>query len=257
MASGSADEDLVALAGAMIAAWRIAPNPPPTALPDNTRTSRAHAGAVAVAWGWTARVVRMAEAALQLHRDGFDVEVAPILRSMLDHAIALCWVADQRGTAYQTLAREKADGWDRFQRAQAKGWTLEGEAAALLAAATTVETDPDTLTEDTMLKTFNRAQRYDLGELYQAWMIETWSTHATLISADPYADVDPSTSKGRLYRAVAPADGDVRVAGAVVTALHTALAVYETIDANAFPGRMSEWNAEADRIMAIVRRHDA
>jgi CheY-specific phosphatase CheX len=35
------------------------------------------AGAAAVMWGWTARVMRTAEAALTLHRDGFDIEVAP------------------------------------------------------------------------------------------------------------------------------------------------------------------------------------
>lgn len=144
----------------MIAAWHRAPAPESVALPDTTRASLSDAGAIAVLWGWTARVVRTAESALLLHRSGFDAELAPLLRSMLEHAIALPWVADKRGKAYQTLARERADGWSRFKAAQSKEWTLEGKAAALLESAATVETDEDTLPENTRLKTLHRAQAY-------------------------------------------------------------------------------------------------
>ena len=104
------DRRLSALSESLITAWQTAPTPPPITMPNDARASRSDAGAAAVIWGWTARVMRMAEAALLLHQNGFDVEVAPLLRSMQDHAIALPWVVEKRGRAYQTLAREKANG---------------------------------------------------------------------------------------------------------------------------------------------------
>jgi hypothetical protein len=123
------DAQFIALAEEMIAAWDVVPQPARVGLRDYSRASLSEVGAVAVAWGWTTRVVRTAQAALLLHRDGFDSELTPLLRSMLEHSIAIQWVVDRKSPAYQTLAREKADGWATFAKAQETGWTLEGAAA--------------------------------------------------------------------------------------------------------------------------------
>jgi hypothetical protein len=232
----------------MIAAWREVPTPPSVTLPDVTRASLSDAGAIAVIWGWTARVARTAEAALILHREGFDIGASPLLRSMLEHAIALSWVADKRGRAYQALARERADGWAQFKAAQSESWTLEGEAAALLGKAITVETDEDTLSQDYLLKTFHRAQTYSLGSLYQGWLIETWSTHATMLSAEPFFEVEPGTHKGKLFRVGSEPD-NLQVAGTIALAVHTSLATYEQIDEAAFPGRLREWETTFEKIV--------
>jgi hypothetical protein len=247
------DRRLSALSEAMITAWQTAPTPPPITMPDDTRASRSDTGAAAVIWGWTARVMRMAEAALLLHRNGFDVEVAPLLRSMQDHAIALPWVVEKRGRAYQTLAREKANGWSRFQLAQERGWTLEGEAAELLRGAVEVETDQETFSENNLLKTLHRSEAYELGNLYQAWLLETWSTHATMVSAEPYFDVDPGTRQGRLFRAVNTTPNDHKVTGSIAIAIHTTLTCYEKLNENAFPGQLREWEAEFAEIMRDIK----
>ena len=84
----------------MISAWQACLPSPKVHIPDETRSAVSDAGAVAVIWGWTSRVARTAEAAILLHREGFNVEVAPLVRSMLEHAIALHWVVDKRGRAY-------------------------------------------------------------------------------------------------------------------------------------------------------------
>ncbi len=111
------------------------------------------------------------------------------MRSMLEHVIALHWVVDKRGPAAQALLRARANGYKKFEDAQTLGWQLEGEAAELLQRATTVETDDDTRGEDTHLVTLHRARTYKLISLYQAWLVETWSTHATFVSAEPYLDI--------------------------------------------------------------------
>jgi hypothetical protein len=242
------------LTRAMISAWQACPPRPKVHIPEETRAAVSDAGAVAVIWGWTARVVRMAEAALLLHGEGFNVEVAPLVRSMLEHAIALHWVVDKRGRAYQTLAREKADGWARFHAAQERGWTLEGEAAELLKQAVQIETDEDTFSENYLLKTLHRAQAYDLGALYQAWLVETWSTHATLHSAEAYFDVDPETRQGRLYRAVQSPPHDHYVPGGVTIAVFTTLTCYAMIDASGFQEQLPERQAELTEIMSRVSR---
>ena len=238
----------------MTAAWREAPNPQPVVMPDMTRASLSDAGAIAVIWGWTARVMRMAESALLLHREGFDTELAPLVRSMLEHAIALPWVADKRGRAYQTLARERADGWSRFKAAQTDAWTLEGEAAALLESAIHVETDEDTHSENTLLRTLHRAQTYNLEPLYQAWLLETWSTHATMTSAEPYFDVDPETLRGTLNRTGSGAPAGYQISGGIAIAVHTSLASYEKVDAAAYPRRLNEWETTFEQIMSDIRK---
>lgn len=248
------EQRLIELIEDMVASWRTAPEPPSVVLPDHSRSSLSEAGAAAVIWGWTARVVRMAEATLSIHREGFTTEAAPMLRSMLEHTIALPWLVDKRGAAFQTLARERADNWARFKAAQTDDWTLEGESAALLEAARTVETDTDTLSQNVNLKTAHRAQSYGLGTVLQAWLYETWFAHATLQSAEPYFDVDPTKFQGRLFRTVASEDSDHRVVGGSAIAVLTALGSYADFDPNAFPGKMAHWEATFAQIMADRRR---
>lgn len=140
----------------MIATWKTAPAPAPVPIGDGSRAALSEIGAVEVMWGWTARVVRMAEAALLLERHGFDSEVSPIIRSMVEHAIALPWVLDHRGRAYQALARQRAHSMEIFKKVQTPGWPLTDEAAELLEKAITIETDEDTRSEDLNLATSHR-----------------------------------------------------------------------------------------------------
>ncbi len=227
----------------MVVVWKTAPKPRPVALPDLTRAIRSEAGAIAVIWGWTARVLRMAEAGLLLHREGFDVELAPLLRSMQEHAIALPWLVDRRGAAFQALARERANGWSRFKTAQTDAWTLEDEAALLLDAASVVETDTDTFAEDRHLHTFQRARTYGLAALYQAWLVETWSTHATMMSSEPYFSIDSNSQRARFRRIGSDAPPRFGNVGAIAIAVHTSLLSYESCQPGTFSGRLQEWES--------------
>jgi len=191
----------------------------------------------------------MAEAALLLHRNGFDVEVAPQLRSMLEHSIAIQWVADKRGAAYQALARERAESWAKFKAAQDTGWKLKGDAADLLEQAVTVETDDDTHSEDTFIHTFHRALEYDLVHVYQGWLVETWGTHATMMSAEPYFDVaSDEPTRGKLYRI--PQDTSRRTTAIIALALHVTFTGYERLESNAFSGRLEAWERRFETLMA-------
>jgi hypothetical protein len=240
------DEDLdrqfVELCEEMIEAWCHAPVPERLKVAQISRANLSDVGAITVVWGWTARVARTAEATLSLHREGFDVEAAPLVRSMLEHAIAIFWLVDKRGPAYQALARARALSWQKFKQAQATGRKLDVEKAELLERAVTVETDDDTLSKDYLLSTAHRAVAYNLGLFYQAWLIETWGTHATMLSAEPYFTFSDSLEEGtatvtRLHHV--PRNTERETAAATVTALHAALTGYEQAVPDAFSGRLT------------------
>lgn len=249
----SARDEFISLCEDMLTAWRNAPSPPAAQIGDGSRAALSeNLGAVEIIWGWTARVVRLAEAALLLDRNGFDSEIAPTIRSMVEHVIGLPWVIDQRGKAYQALARQRAYTMELFKKAQTPEWTLSGEAADLLEKAINVETDEDTKSEDANLATFHRAKRYDLGVAYQVWLLETWATHASFESGTVYSEFDVAGRTGRLSRN-ARSSGRV-TPGAVAQALQAALAFYAEFDPNAFQGSPAEWLTRMIHIMEKFER---
>jgi hypothetical protein len=65
--------------------------------------------------------------------------------------------------------------------------------------------------------------------------------------------VDEDTRRGRLYRAVAVGEDDHRVSGGIAIAVHTALASYERLHPDAFPGRLHEWESAFEKIMADIK----
>jgi hypothetical protein len=152
-----------------------------------------------VIWAWTNRVVRTAQAALVLHDGDFDVEASPLRRTLLEHAIAIHWLADKRGPAYQALARARSLNMQKLKSAQEAGWQLNEEQQRLLDEAIAIETDPDTLSEDTFLHAKQRAEAYGLGSIHQGWVIETWTSHRSLMSALPYYEHQEDSLDTTLY----------------------------------------------------------
>ena len=225
MATAALADDFRDLYLEMADAWRSCPPPTPVDVGEGTRADSSEVQAVAVACGWIARVVRTGEAAIRESRNGYAIEVAPMVRSMIEHAIGLWWIADQRGIAYQALVRARSSRLKKFQEAQDKGWALEGdELQQLLQDAIDLETDDETRPFDRFLHVVTQAVEYDLVAFYQAWLIESGMSHASIDSARPYFDVDESTLTAELLPT--PQDSGSEVEAAAVSALHVALAAY-------------------------------
>jgi hypothetical protein len=172
MSDPDLEQRFAAICNEMIAAWKAAPPPEKLELRDDSRASRSDGGAVAVIWGWTARVARTAEAVLRLHQDRFDVEAAPMVRTMLEHSVAIWWMSDKRGVAYQALVRARSSSMKLFEKAQNGGWELHSEMAQLLSEAISIETDADTMSGDYLLAAQRRADEYGFGATHQAWLID-------------------------------------------------------------------------------------
>jgi hypothetical protein len=164
-----------------------------------------------------ARVIRSGEAALLLEEAGHGEEASPLVRSMIEHAIGLSWLVDSRGDAVQALRRAHGYEMSRFERSQALGWSVDEQLQERLRQAVEVETDEHTRSLDRLLHVAEQAKEYGLGMLLQAWMVETWTSHASLTSARAYYDhpADPQSGREeiRLFDAPLHPHRDVRGTG--------------------------------------------
>lgn len=219
--------------------------PPPLKMDikEVTRLSISNVDAVSVMHGWVTRVLRTGEATLQLKSAGFTTEVSPLVRSMIEHAIGLTWMADQRGVALQVLIRSESEHWKRVEKAQESGWKISGEdAQELLKNSIEMTTDEETRSFDFLGHVKHQAEKYELGALYQAWLIETSTSHASIISAEPYFKANVTTNNVALLRK--PKDMGEETEAAVVIALFFAINAYNQIlEGTPLDSKISEWNS--------------
>jgi hypothetical protein len=185
---------------------------------------------------------------MTLHRIGLDVEGAPLVRSMLEHTVAIWWLGDKRGDAYQALVRARARAMELFDMAQESGWQVADEAQSLLQAAISIETDQHTKAGDYLLHAQQRAVEYGLGSFHQAWLVESWTSHATLMSAQAYFTHDDTTGATVLHPV--PESGHRRTLAAVCSTLHASLSGYEHLVPGAFDGMLAEWQSRFEQLGA-------
>jgi hypothetical protein len=180
VASPELDKEFRALFADMAAGWRSAPEPEGVHLDEVNRAALAGVGVVAVIHGWMARLVRTGEAALLCDQHGYAEEASPLIRSMLEHAIGLWWLVDQRGDAFQALVRSRSNQMQKLDAAQEHGWSIgDEEAQRLLKEAIAVVTDEESKAADNLLAVAHQAREYGLSNFAQAWLLESWTSHAS------------------------------------------------------------------------------
>lgn len=234
------EDEYRALFEDMYNAWFDAPEPAPTPIGEGTRADAADIGAVSVAHGWMTRIMRTGRAALHLDREGYSHESPPLLRSMIEHAIGLRWLEDMRGDAFQVLVRMRADDTARLRDAQQTGWTIgDDETQALLTAAIEIETDPHIDSLNNLKRTRHRADKYELGVLYQMWLILTGDSHPSHASSRHYWVETDDLGHELFYEPVGPT---FHVPSTVVLIVHFALDIYQRfLPEMAFEDASEEW----------------
>lgn len=249
------DEAFEELLDKMRAAWRGAPAPERMRLPEVTPGALADVDAVAVIHGWMARVARLGEAALVLVKTGYDVETSALVRSMIEHAIALWWMEDQRGVALQALVRQRGAEYERLKHAQAEGWELDEEGREVLERAINIETDEETRNVDYLLATAHQASHYRLVGLYQGWLVETWSTHPSIASAKPYFIYD--AHGGNIQLAWQPRDQGRRTLATVTVATLTALRAYDgMLPGQPLAEQLEDWEQQLQGLLRPAEQGD-
>lgn len=208
--------------------WIQAPPPQKEGIVESSRAAYSNIEAVALMHGWMNRTLRTGQAALLLAESGYAAELPPLIRSMLEHAIGLHWVADKRGVAFQVLLRKRSRDTETLRKAQSDGWKIEGaEAEALMQHAIEIETDSETINYDSFKHVAHQAKVMGLGDLYQAWVLETGSSHATIVSAMPYYTIDVTNNIVNLH--LIPLNAGSEVEASVAIASLTAFYGYKKI----------------------------
>lgn len=150
--------------------------PPPAATSDQERN------VYAVAHGLYCRVARTAQAALLLVDAGYGSEVAPLRRSLLEHAVAIAWVRDEGSAAVDSLTRVHKNRMKSIRDLMSDRWNLTAENFAKL-----LEFEVPNQGQDHLTKFGQLVQRYEIrDDLLIAWLADTGMSHPSFLTARAY-----------------------------------------------------------------------
>jgi hypothetical protein len=109
----------------------------------------------------------------------------------------------------------------------------------------------DSVAGDYLLHAQQRAVEYQFGAFHQAWLVESWTSHATLMSAQAYFTMVDEEATTELHPV--PKDDQRRTLAAVTSALHAALTGYERVVPDAFAGRLADWHARFEELAVPLK----
>lgn len=227
-------------------AFRSAPSPEPVYIGQGTLSEVAAAEAVGVLYGWVNRIIRTSEAALLLDAQGYDTEASPLIRSIIEHAIAAWWLVEMPSDGYQALVRGRQHQLRLVKEAQESGWDLGEASTERIGEALAYETEERSQSANVFLHTKQQATSYGLGSLYQAWLLENWTTHACLASAQSYLH---RSDDDQITLLETPKQPLSRVPIVVSSMAHAALTVYNRLlPGNPLTGVLNEVHASFEAL---------
>jgi hypothetical protein len=217
----SNDDSFAAVFSDLVELWRDAPSPVRFPAGEWTREDESRAAVVALAWGWLARMIRSAKAAILLQDNGFRQEAAPLERSALEHSIRLHWAITARTRAFEIALRTRNSSIDRMKKAQSDGWSFTDEQLAAMNEEMD-EASEDFVSED-YLQHLKHVVEQDqaMKPAYMAWLKLSQVAHPTIESARPYYEKMSSDPGYDLYmEPLHPADSvESRMAHSVMFGL--------------------------------------
>ena len=146
-----------------------------------------------LAHGWYLRCHRGALALVVLGNAGFAEEASPLRRSIIEHVVALQWLAVEGDRVLDTVARAHADSSQKVRDAVATaGWTSISlkEADEATASAAADDRDP---ANDYLQKFASRARRYSDAHTMVEYLAECGRSHPSYESAICYLDLSDRT----------------------------------------------------------------
>ncbi|EAR24270.1 hypothetical protein A20C1_00245 [marine actinobacterium PHSC20C1] len=139
-----------------------------------------------IAYGWLTRCSRTADAIVVLHDAGFDGEVPPLARCLLEHVVALRWlvaVGDEISAPLRSVHGHETIKFLEALRKTASGQFDEEQFAKILAS-----TEHDDHGRDHFHAFAHRARLYGREEDLTSYHALVMESHATYQSAVQYWD---------------------------------------------------------------------
>jgi hypothetical protein len=169
-----------------------------------------------LAHGWYQRVHRSCSAAAMLENAGFGPEAAPIRRNIIEHTVALEWLATEGDKVMDVMALEHAARTKRIARATKDALWTSVDQAALQAVIDEI----DVASRDHTNKEFRNFAKQNTDPGVEAtYLAEVGRSHATYQSAIDYSSADLTE-----YRNTVRPDAEVHTVRAVANDLRAATA---------------------------------
>lgn len=165
-------------------------------------------GAAFVAHGWYSATRDWARGALLMDRASLSRSASPLRRSMIEHALALFWLADAHEDVLASLRMADQEHLRKLDEAMAGGgWSVPpGLIDSLLDPSATGSR------ENTNLHIKHLTQQLGQQNVLVAWLHETATCHATLSSAGRYISTWPGEDTRGPVSGDAPESGKDQVA---------------------------------------------
>ena len=158
----------------------------PRALADGLTLRSGYTRIGHVLHGWYMRCHRGAEAVMVLDAAGFQGEAAGIRRSVIEHVVALRWLAARGDDLVDPLARGHAYPLERLRDAlETAGWTSVSGAELEAAIASTNREERDRQ-DDHLLRFANMQREYGDPNTLPGYLTEVQLVHPTYRSAASY-----------------------------------------------------------------------
>jgi len=201
-----------------------------------------------VAHGWYMRCHRGVEAVLHLERVGFAEEAAPVRRSILEHVVALKWLAEQ-GAAVADALRSGA-AWDAQKRKDslvAAGWT---SVDLDLFDAVIADTEGIDRGNDNLLHFKPRCDRFGTSHDWATYLIETARSHPCWESAVAYLDI----TSGTPLAMAEPTDAVDQAGFAAIHLFEALVSINDILKGRPFSPRLAALDREIRSIASRQRR---
>jgi hypothetical protein len=142
---------------------------------------------------WYLRCHSGVQAILALERNGYSEEAAPIRRSIIEHVLALKWLAVEGNAVVDPLAGGHAyDVKKRIDAVSAVGWESV-DLDDMQEIINEIEGRPRDASMDGQLQFTERAKTYGDGHEMPGYLAELGKTHPCYESAVAYCDISSGT----------------------------------------------------------------
>jgi hypothetical protein len=201
-----------------------------------------------VTHGWYMRCHRGVEAVLLLEEAGFSVEAAPIRRSVVEHVVALKWLADQGHVVAEILRRGAAhDAAKRKESIERAGWTSVDVSLFDAVIDDAAGSDPS---NDIQLHFKERCNRSGTVHDWATYLAETAQSHPCWESARPYFE----SSNGSVYALAHPTSGPDQAGFCAIHLFEALVAVNHISRGRPLSNRLRVMDREIRSISARQRR---
>ncbi len=176
--------------------------------PKSVELRRDIGGASPIAHGWYSAVRGWGRGALLLEDAGLYASTAPLRRSMIEHALALHWLAETPNDALASLRKAQQSSVEKLKIAMEGGlWDIPEEVLTGL-----LDPPASGSREDTNLNFTHLCRRLGQQNMFVAWLHESMTSHPSLASATPFLPDLPLDEPVTAQPGIGPNTGREQVA---------------------------------------------